>query len=234
MAQAVIFDFGDTLVDYPLRDMNGQLAYIIGFIEGVAASKIVSLESFGSASEFANRLNTENSDNSTWSFVERVRSDRFFGPSLSEASASEMERRICEGVFSDAKLLPDALPAVRDLKSRGIKTGIVSNLPWGTSSAIWKAEFSRHGFGPELMDDAVCCVDAGYRKPHPAAITACLKNLSCDPRHSLYVGDRPSDVMAGKAAGCRTILIKRREDSYTDKADVIIDDLNQLKDHLAF
>lgn len=232
MTQAVVFDFGDTLVDYPLRDIDGQIAYIIRFIESAVDAKIVSLDRFGSAANFARQLNCENADNSTWPFVDRLRSDKFFGPRLSVPDAERLERAICEGVFADARVLPDARPALIELKNRGLKTGIVSNLPWGTSSAIWSEEFARHGFGQDLIDQVVCCVDAGYRKPHPAALLGCLERLQCYPADAIYVGDRPSDVYAGKAAGCHAVLVQRRDDSRTDKADMVIHDLRDLVRYL--
>jgi FMN phosphatase YigB (HAD superfamily) len=228
MVECVIFDFGDTLVDYPLRDRDGQISYIVEFIEKMAAVKAVSLKGFESAVSFANRLNFEKPDNSTWPFVERVRSDSFFGSQFSLADAIRLERAICDGVFSSAKELPDARPALLDLRERGIRTGIVSNLPWGTSSAIWCEEFARRGFGSELIDQVVCCVDVGYRKPHPAAVMECVRRLNCNPSQSVYVGDRPSDILAGKLAGVRTILIHRRDDSHTDEADSVIYDLRDL------
>ena len=232
MTQAVLFDFGDTLVDYPLRDKQGQISYIASFIEEMAAFNLICLDRFNSSTEFAERLNTENSDNSTWPFIDRLRSDRFFGASLSVSVAAQIEQAICEGVFAQAQLLPDALPTLIELKQRGLKTGIVSNLPWGTSSLIWAKELSRHGFGADLIDVAVCCVDAGYRKPHPAAVLECLSRLKCCAELSIYVGDRPSDIYAGKAAGCRTALVKRREDSYTDQSDLVFNTLSELSRYL--
>jgi FMN phosphatase YigB (HAD superfamily) len=228
MTQAVLFDFGDTLVDYPLRDYQGQIAYITEFFEAMAADKLISLDRFESIKELAISFNTENNDHSTWPFIDRIRSDRFFGKALSETSAKVIEQRLCDGVFNRAELLPDALPTLIELKNRGIKTGIVSNLPWGTCSTIWSAEFARHGFGPELIDQVVCCVDAGYRKPHPAAIVECLNRLGCLPEHSIFVGDRCSDAQAGRAAGCRTALVKRREDSKSDYCDLMLNDLREL------
>jgi FMN phosphatase YigB (HAD superfamily) len=198
----------------------------------MVASKVVTLDRFESTERFAEQLNTENEDHTTWQFVERLRSESFFGQSLSLSDAERMEREICKGVFAKAKVLSDAHPALCELKQRGLKTGIVSNLPWGTSSAIWADEFTRHGFGADVIDRVVCCVDAGFRKPHPAAIIECLGRLECEPAKSIYVGDRPSDIYAGKSAGCRTVLVNRREDSYTDKADVIIHDLRDLVSYL--
>jgi HAD superfamily hydrolase (TIGR01662 family) len=232
MTEAVLFDFGDTLVDYPLRDHQGQIAYIIAFFKEMATEKLISLDRFNNIEELAISLNTERDDHATWPFVERLQSERFFGNELSTHAAQELERRICDGVFSRAELLPDALPTLNELKRRGIKTGIVSNLPWGTSSTIWSAEFARHGFGTDLIDQVVCCVDAGYRKPHPAAIVECLNRLGCSPARSIFVGDRHSDAQAGKAAGCRTALVRRRDDSQSDHSDVMLNDLRELSEYL--
>lgn len=99
MTKAIIFDFGDTLVDYPLRDNAGQIAYIVNFIEKMVATNVVSLERFEGATHFAKALNTENADQSTWPFLERVRSERFFGPALSVEAAHHLERTICQGGF---------------------------------------------------------------------------------------------------------------------------------------
>jgi HAD superfamily hydrolase (TIGR01662 family) len=228
MTQAVLFDFGDTLVDYPLRDHRGQIEYIVEFFKEMAAANLVDLARFSNIEDLANALNTENADHSTWPFVERLRSDSFFSLDLSLQAAKELERRICDGVFKRAELLPDALPTLIELKKRGIKTGIVSNLPWGTSSTIWSAEFARHGFGADLIDEVVCCVDAGYRKPHPAAILECLNRLGCSPDRSIFVGDRHSDAQAGRAAGCRTALVRRRDDSASDECDFMVEDLRDL------
>jgi FMN phosphatase YigB (HAD superfamily) len=153
---AVLFDFGDTLVDYPLRDTKGQLSYIESFITRLADDGIVSLSKFNTVQAFAEQLNSENLDDSTWPFTERLRSDKFFGPDFDLATAERLEREICDGVFAQAKILPDALPTLIELKKRGIKTGIVSNLPWGTSSKIWVEEFARHGFSSDIIDVVVC------------------------------------------------------------------------------
>ena len=53
MTQSVLFDFGDTLVDYPLRDTAGQLSYIITFIEQMASAKVVSLDRFEASASSA-------------------------------------------------------------------------------------------------------------------------------------------------------------------------------------
>jgi D-glycero-D-manno-heptose 1,7-bisphosphate phosphatase len=45
------------------------------------------------------------------------------------------------------------------------------------------------------------------RKPLPGMLTRAMARLSIDPAQSWMVGDRASDVAAGKAAACRTVFI---------------------------
>jgi len=49
---------------------------------------------------------------------------------------------------------------------RGYRTGIISNLPWGSPPALWREEVGRLGVAGEV-DEVVFCGDAGYRKPAP-------------------------------------------------------------------
>ncbi|MGZ4408088.1 MAG: D-glycero-alpha-D-manno-heptose-1,7-bisphosphate 7-phosphatase [Gaiellaceae bacterium] len=45
------------------------------------------------------------------------------------------------------------------------------------------------------------------RKPRPGMILALAEELDLDLAHSWVIGDTLSDVVAGKAAGCRTALV---------------------------
>ncbi|HEY0715133.1 MAG TPA: HAD family hydrolase [Polyangia bacterium] len=49
--------------------------------------------------------------------------------------------------------------------------------------------------------------DCGCRKPAPGLLHEAARALDIDLGESVMVGDRPSDVAAGKAAGCRTIQV---------------------------
>lgn len=62
------------------------------------------------------------------------------------------------------------------------------------------------------------------RKPAPGLIFQAAADFQVDPKRSFMVGDKLSDVQAGKAAGCRTVLIGPRtmEDC---QADFVVPDL---------
>ena len=45
------------------------------------------------------------------------------------------------------------------------------------------------------------------RKPEPGMILEAAEKFNIDLPHSFMIGDRTSDIEAGRAAGCRTILV---------------------------
>lgn len=46
------------------------------------------------------------------------------------------------------------------------------------------------------------------RKPRPGLLLRAARDLAVDLPHSTMVGDRVTDVIAGRAAGCRTVLVR--------------------------
>ena len=209
--KAVIFDFGDTLVSYPLNTWERQIDYIKNFIKSHWELRPHLPQLLHSIEKLADELNVENEDNSTYSFLERIKEDRLFGRLLSDQDSLELEKEILKGVTKEAFVYPDVQEGISLLRNDNKKVGIMSNLPWGTSPDIWRAEFSRHGFTQgDTVDSIVCCMDVGYRKPHPQGILENLSVLNVKPEEALFVGDNPkADFGAAMSAGVRPIIIDR-------------------------
>ena len=79
-----------------------------------------------------------------------------------------------------------------------------------------------------LADIYVCGHDAGQncdcRKPRPGLLFAAAFDWHVCLRGSVLVGDRPADIAAGRAAGCRTVLLDPQCGDAT-RADLISPDL---------
>lgn len=60
------------------------------------------------------------------------------------------------------------------------------------------------GFANEVAELKIDCL---CRKPKPGMLLAAAKDYNIDLSQSWMIGDGKNDVMAGKAAGCKTILI---------------------------
>jgi D-glycero-D-manno-heptose 1,7-bisphosphate phosphatase len=50
--------------------------------------------------------------------------------------------------------------------------------------------------------------DCNCRKPKPGLLQKAARELDIDLRQSFVVGDKPADLRAGDAVGCRTILVR--------------------------
>ena len=75
-----------------------------------------------------------------------------------------------------------------------------------------QAEFERQIL-PAHLDAVYYCPDApdvpsANRKPAPGMLLQAARDLGIDLRNSYMVGDKASDIEAGRAAGCKTILVR--------------------------
>jgi putative hydrolase of the HAD superfamily len=99
---------------------------------------------------------------------------------------------------------PDAEPALRELRERGLRLLAISN--WDVSLHEQLA-----GAGlTELFDDAVSSAEAGVAKPDPVIFTRALARIGVAPQDAWHVGDDlDADVGGALAAGLEPVLIDR-------------------------
>jgi HAD superfamily hydrolase (TIGR01509 family) len=106
--------------------------------------------------------------------------------------------------WEPARQLGDSTHALLDsLRSRGLKTGLVSN----AFDPAWLLhnDLERMGLG-ERLDVAVFSSAVGMRKPHQAIFRAALEPLGVAAERALFVGDRRfEDVRGAKEVGMRTV-----------------------------
>jgi HAD superfamily hydrolase (TIGR01549 family) len=142
-----------------------------------------------------------------WPLEERLQ--MLFGPyaSLDTGVTERLAQAFLEPIFSTAQVRHDALPVLLGLERRGVKTGIVSNTPWGSPGRIWRSELARH----ELLaavDAVVFCQDVGWRKPHPTPFRRALEMIGVAAKDAAFVGDDPVwDVEGAESAGLLPILL---------------------------
>ena len=114
------------------------------------------------------------------------------------------------------ELLPGAADAVRRLHAEGFSLVVVTNQPdvaRGTQTRDGVEAIHRCLCAELPMLQVLACYhDAGddcvCRKPKPGMILEAARRWQLDVPRSFLVGDRWSDVAAGQAAGCRTILVE--------------------------
>lgn len=118
--------------------------------------------------------------------------------------------------LEELEVLPGVAAALQRLQAAGYALVGVSNQPdlaRGLASAALVAELNAalRARLPELLDILVCPHDdadgCDCRKPKPGLLHEAARLFGLDLRRSALVGDRWSDIVAGQAAGCRTVLI---------------------------
>jgi pyrophosphatase PpaX len=94
---------------------------------------------------------------------------------------------------------PGVVDAVRELKSAGLATGLV------TSKNRQGALRGLRLVGLEaLMDVLVCADEVTNPKPHPEPVEKAVGLLGAEPATTVYVGDSLHDMHSGRAAGVKT------------------------------
>jgi D-glycero-D-manno-heptose 1,7-bisphosphate phosphatase len=114
------------------------------------------------------------------------------------------------------ELLPGVAEALARLDAAGLAMVVVTNQP---DVARGKQTWERVEALNDLVRDRLpvlevltCCHDNAdgctCRKPRPGLLLEAARWFDLDLPRSFMVGDRWSDVEAGRAAGCRTVLIE--------------------------
>ena len=128
---------------------------------------------------------------------------------------------------ADLRLIPGAAKATAELRACGWPVFLVSNQPSfakGKTSledlkAVHDALVAHLAEEGAVLDGAYYCFHhpqgrvAGYsgpcpcRKPSPFLLEAAAREHGLDLARSWMIGDQDTDVLCGRNAGCRTILI---------------------------
>jgi len=119
------------------------------------------------------------------------------------------------------RLRPGAAEFVRGVKAAGFRAILVTNQPGFAKGTLTQADLDAvHGRLAELLAAGGAAWDAVYVCPHHPGVSACdcrkpkpglllqaAREHGLDLARSWMVGDGLVDIGAGRAAGCRTILV---------------------------
>lgn len=123
---------------------------------------------------------------------------------------------------------PGVKEVLEFLKMKGMKIGLVTGRVF-PSEQMW-AELRELSIA-QFFDAVVTGSDLP-RKPAPDGIIACLEKLNLTPEDSVIVGDTKSDLIAGKRAGVRVIILSNEaavgEAFAPEQPEMVIDNLTQL------
>lgn len=120
----------------------------------------------------------------------------------------------------------EIIPLLEGLKSKSIKTAVVSNKLHSAVEGLCKDYF------PCLIDVALGVAEEKERKPSPLNVYRAMKELSSDKENTLYIGDSNVDVETAHNAGLKCIGVtwgfRDREELIAHHCDFIADTSDEV------
>ncbi len=184
MIEAVLFDLDGTLID-TAPDMGGALNNLL-IEENQAPLPLEQIRPYVSQGGLVlTRLG----------FADRV----------DEAQIEPLRQRFLHHyraiVADNSRLFDGFEPVLDQLDNRGLAWGIVTNKPewltWPLLEGLGLANRTRVVIGGDTL---------ARRKPDPLPLQVAAERLRVDPGRCLYLGDDERDIVAGRAAGMRTLV----------------------------
>jgi putative hydrolase of the HAD superfamily len=123
------------------------------------------------------------------------------GPDL----VADLSRRDVEYTRSHVRLCDDTVPFLTWLRSRGVRTALVSNCADTT-----RAQLDHMGV-LALVDAVVLSCEVGSIKPYPEIYVTALEELGVAAVDAVFIDDQPTFCVGAQAVGMRPIQIARGE-----------------------
>jgi len=151
------------------------------------------------------------------------------------AEARVVIRDMYPRVFEDeVEMVPGAEHLLKKLHERNVKLGLVTST-LGRFIEFKLIPLKKRGLS-ELFQSVITLDDVKNRKPSGDPLLECARRLGENPEKCAYVGDTTGDIVAGKAAGMRTIGVLTGLDDYQalkgEDPDMILDSVSQLQEQL--
>ncbi|MFC1918938.1 D-glycero-alpha-D-manno-heptose-1,7-bisphosphate 7-phosphatase [Chloroflexota bacterium] len=152
------------------------------------------------------------------------------------------------------RLIPGICETIKQLKEQGFRIVVISNQPGIAKRKISEETFKniQNKMKEELakkeafLDGEYYCfhhpnslveelnIKCECRKPEPGLLLQAAQDMNIDLSQSWIIGDGLTDILAGKKAGCKTILLGRmrcelchimaNENAYPDKIIIYLED----------
>jgi putative hydrolase of the HAD superfamily len=206
--KAIFFDLYNTLLTYdPPREVI-EARILKDF--GIEASPEALLRPILTADEFIYQeharfpISKRSKEEATALYTQ------YHGIVLKEAGL-EASKEVILGILGkwmgfDLKMVlyDDVVPALTNLKEKGLILGLISNVDRDIAPFYQKLGLS------DWLEVMVTSQEVGFNKPQPEIFLAALKQAGVEPSEAIYVGDQyQTDVVGANKVGMLGILLDR-------------------------
>jgi putative hydrolase of the HAD superfamily len=238
--KAVLFDLDSTLLEFenqPWEDLLHQSIEAVYNAFHIHGATLPSRDLFYRAFHDTYSTTWRDAEQSLVEMEIRLlleKTARGLGLALADADVLSLVRVHYRPVSSQVTMYADTIDTLVEVRSRGLKVGLVSNTIWPGS--LHREDLARFGI-LDFFDHLLFSADVGIRKPHPQIFKTALEALQVAPHEAVFVGDRvPENVAGAKHIGMRGVWKERPE---RDRLPGVIPDaqivqLRELLDILDF
>ena len=103
-------------------------------------------------------------------------------------------------ILERTDVFPGIAQMIAQIEERGLPWGIVTNKATRFTQPLVQAMELLRGAGAVVSGDTT-----PHSKPHPEPLLEAARRLGVEPRSCIYVGDDERDIVAGEAAGMKTV-----------------------------
>lgn len=227
MIKAVVFDIGQTLVEYKMP-LNWSELYRPAFERvAEACGYTFSDKQFQFAGQVLTKYNTRINPRE-----KEVSSDQIFGEIVSGMGIPAQDIEKVKSHFysyfrRDAYVYAEAEKTLKGLSEKGILLGTLSDVAYGMDNVYALEDISAI---IKYIDYPCTSNDIGYRKPRGEGLQFLAGKMKINVREMAFVGDEEKDIMCALNAGAYSILINRDGSAKNFGPDKEIRTLDELLD----
>ncbi len=208
MIKVITFDFYNTLVKFwpPLEEIQTAAC----FAKGLTVSRDAIRRGYAKADILFNRANEED-PLSLRSPQRRLEFFSEYEQLILETAGVPVTLALARQIWELAIAVPkqfmpfeDTLPALNELRVRGYRLGVITNLRADLGPLVKQAGLEA------CLEFCVNSTLAGSEKPHPPIFLEALRRANVAPEEVLHIGDQVrSDVAGARSMGMHAALLDR-------------------------
>ena len=204
--KAVLFDYGNTLIEYGPRQIGKQYAVLeiklkemFGRCDGKQLKKIRDRQALAP-------LKNGFRENDMKSITEELIRE-LYNVVPKESQVNVLIETRFQSFVEDSKVSSGVLSLLKKLSQR-YRLGLISNYPYSRTTQHSLKKTGLNGF----FEAVVISGDVGFIKPHEKPFRIILKKLGLRPQDCVFVGDNwLADVQGAKSIGMCAILTTEYE-----------------------
>ncbi len=220
MIKVVCFDFFNTLAffDPPREDVYASIACEMGIKvdrESIA-SALPDADNYWRKENFKSPIRQREEEDKISAYIEY--GTRILKNAKTPVTPQQVLTVLGKAFSVGFKFISfeDAIPALKRVKAKNLKAGLISNVGQEIDSYC-----DELGFSP-FLDFKVTSFEVGYDKPRPEIFKLALERAKVDPSEAIFVGDQyEQDVVGARGVGMYPILLDRNSSSIYHDCPVI-------------